>query len=173
MNNAHVRPARQEDQDAVQALWIDLLDEQAALDERMGVAEDAAERWANDFPVWLEDETCRFYVAETDEVVGFVSARRWAPPPIYRDQPEVFLDEIYVAPSARRQGLGRRLVGAVRDWADEVEAHRVRLSVLAANEGAREFWAAQEATPLTLTLTIERPGPDGADVDEGSKKIGF
>jgi GNAT superfamily N-acetyltransferase len=173
MSTPNVRHAREDDQEAVRDLWMALLEAQAELDDRMGVAEDARDRWDNDFSVWLEDETSRIFVAETDAVVGFVSARRWGPPPIYRDEAEVFLEELYVAPDARRQGLGSALVAAVRDWADALGAHRVRLSVLAANEAGRAFWAAQNAEPMTLTLTIDCPGPDSSQDDEGTKKIGF
>lgn len=169
-----IRQASEDDQEAIRALWTTLLDEQAALEDRMGVADDAQERWDNDFPMWIEDETRRIFVAGSDPVVGFVSARRWGPPPIYTDQEEVFLDELYVAPEARREGVGTRLVSAVRAWADELGARRIRLSVLAANEPARGFWAAQDAQPMTLTLTIERPGASDAQADdEGTKKIGF
>jgi GNAT superfamily N-acetyltransferase len=84
----------------------------------------------------------------------------------------VYLDELYVRPEARREGLGTQLVEAVRDWSDQIGAQRIRLSVLAANDDARVFWAAQDATPLTLTFTIEQNGGEEGD-DEGSKKIGF
>lgn len=170
-----VRRALPDDQSAVGDLWEALLHEQADQDDRMGVGEDARERWDNDFPVWIEDETRRLYVAEREgQVVGFTSARRWGPAPVYRNDPEVFLDEIYVASEARRQGLGTQLWSAVQHWSDQVGAHRVRLQVLATNDAARAFWAAQEATPLTLTLTVERPAAEEEETDdEGSKKIGF
>jgi len=151
-----------------------LLEEQEARDERMGVADDARQRWANDFPMWITDETRRIFVAVADdEILGFASARRWGPPPVYRDEEEVFLDELYVRPSARRQGFGTQLVTAVREWAAEIEATRIRLRLLTANDDARAFWSAQDARPLMETRTIERPGPTGPNDDEGSSKIGF
>jgi GNAT superfamily N-acetyltransferase len=187
-----IRPARERDAAAVGRLWLDLLEAQAALDERMGVADDALERWRNDFPMWLRDDTRRIIVAEatgeakagegtgsegTTAIHGFASAHRWGPAPVYRDAPEVFLDELYVRPAARRQGIGSRLVAAVTDWADEGDAHRIRLRVLDANEEGRAFWEAQDAVAFTHTLTLERPHDDetkGQEAEsEGSKKIGF
>ncbi|MFO8098591.1 MAG: GNAT family N-acetyltransferase [Salinibacter sp.] len=173
MSTVTIRRARRADQEAVGALWAALLDEQAALDDRIGAAEDARERWDNDFPMWVEDETRRIFVAEADQIIGFATARQWAPSPIYREQGEVFLNEIYVSPQARHEGIGTKLVAAVQTWADEVEAHRVRLSVLATNEKARRFWEAMEAEPLTLILTMDRPGPTSSEDNEGTKKIGF
>ena len=176
MNYPDVRQAQEADQEAVGALWKQLLDEQSDLDDRMGVAEDALDRWHNDYPVWLEDETARIYVAEDEEgeVVGFAAARRWGPPPIYEESSEVYLDELYVRPDSRRSGYGTQLVHAVRDWSDQVGAQRIRLRVLTANQNGRSFWAAQEAIPLSMTFTIEgETSSEESPPDEGSKKIGF
>jgi len=174
MDYPDVRQAQAADQEVVGTLWQQLLDDQSELDDRMGVAEDALDRWNNDFPVWLEDETARIYVAEdeNEEVAGFVTARRWGPPPIYEESSEVYLDELYVRPEARRKGYGTQLVHAVRSWADQIGARRIRLRVLTSNQPARAFWAAQEALPMSMTFTIEGEQQEEAS-DEGSKKIGF
>ncbi len=174
MDFPDVRRAQQADQNRIGELWLRLLREQASLDDRFDVADDALERWENDFPMWLDDETARVYVAERDqEIVGFASARRWGPAPIYEESSEVFLDELYVQKDARRQGIGTQLLRAVRDWTDRLGAERIRLNVLTANNAGRAFWAAQEAVPLTMTFTIECSDRDDAADDEGSKKIGF
>jgi len=175
MDFADVRQAQADDQAAVGALWTELLTAQSVLDDRIGVSDDARERWDNDFPMWLEDETSRLYVAEADDgtVVGFAGARRWGPPPIYAESSEVFLDELFVAPDHRRQGYGTQLVRAVRAWADRIGAHRIRLRVLTSNADGRAFWAAQDAIPLTMTLTIEGTAGEAPASDEGTKKIGF
>jgi GNAT superfamily N-acetyltransferase len=173
MSYPDVRRAQPEDQAPVGDLWVQLLDEQDELEDRFGIADDARERWDNDFSLWLDDETYRVYVAERDdEIVGFATAHRWGPPPIYEESSEVYLDELYVRPDDRRGGIGTQLVDAVSDWTDRIGARRIRLNVLSANEEARAFWAAQDAVPLNLTFTIERTGRE-VEEDEGSKKIGF
>ena len=173
MSYPDVRRAQPEDQAPVGDLWVRLLDEQDELEDRFGLADDARERWDNDFSLWLDDETYRVYVAERDdEIVGFATAHRWGPPPIYEESSEVYLDELYVRPDDRRGGIGTQLVDAVSDWTDRIGARRIRLNVLSANEDARAFWAAQDAVPLNLTFTIERTGREDEE-DEGSKKIGF
>ena len=178
MDHPDVRRAQMTDQEAVGDLWTRLLEEQETLDDRFAMAENARDRWGNDFPLWLDDETRRIYVAEGgDEIVGFSSARRWGPPPIYEESSEVYLDELYVRPSHRRQGLGTQLLSALRTWANRLGARRLRLSVLFANEAAQAFWTSQDAQPLTMTYTLERDGSGGDEEDEeskeGSKKIGF
>lgn len=175
MVDASIRRARRTDRERLEALWAQLLEEQSELDPRFEVAEDAHERWANDFPLWLEDGTRRIYVAEPEGVVvGFVNAHRWGPPPIYKDASEVYVDELYVAPEARRRGWGRQLVDAVRGWADELQADRLRIGMLVANEEGAAFWKAQHARPFYQTLTIEldRSGDDARDAHE-RRSIGF
>jgi GNAT superfamily N-acetyltransferase len=65
--------------------------------------------------------------------VGLVQARRRAP-----DDCLVF--SMWVAPEARRSGVGRLLLDAVADWAQTWGAHRIVLWVVGANEGAHRFY---------------------------------
>lgn len=175
MDHPDVRRAQRSDKDTIGPLWAELLTSQSELDDRIGVADNAQERWENDFPMWLEDETARLYVAENEdgEIVGFAAARRWGPAPIYEESSEVYLDDLFVLPESRRQGYGSQLVHAVRSWADQIGARRVRLRVLTSNAGGRAFWAGQDAIPLSMTLTIEGAAQEESNADERSKKIGF
>lgn len=174
MSYPDVRRALKSDVDAVTQCWSNFLTEQASLDERLRISEDAIERWENDMPLWLEDETRRVYVADRNEaVVGFATAHRMAPPPIYESRGEVYLDEIYVDPNYRRNGLGEQLVEAVMAWSDRVKAERVRLSVMAQNVAAQTFWEAQDAVSFSITYTIERDLPEDEATNEGTRKIGF
>jgi GNAT superfamily N-acetyltransferase len=175
MEYPDVRRAHGSDQEEVGELWVQFLNEQSDQDDRLGIADDAFDRWQNDFPVWLDDETARIYVAEGEDgrIEGFVAARRWGPPPIYEESSEVYLDELFVRPEARRAGYGTQLVHAVRHWADQIGARRIRLRVLTANQDGRAFWAAQNAIPMSMTFTIEAENPAEEASDEGTKKIGF
>jgi GNAT superfamily N-acetyltransferase len=174
MPHPNVRRATKTDGEKLGDLWEALLGEQSEMEDRLTVSEDARERWENDVPVWLSDETRRIYVAEEDgEIVGFATAHRTAPPPIYESEGEVYLDEIYVRPERRNEGFGAQLVEAVTTWADQVQAERVRFSVLAKNGDARAFWEEHEAAPFTITYTIERTARKSDEKDEGIKKIGF
>ena len=156
-----VRQAEKQDKDRVAALWTAFLEEQAACDARFQVADDARERFDNDFPVWIDDGTQHTVVAERTseegdaELVGFATAHRWGPPPIYAEASEVFVDEFYVAPEARREGVGRRLAGALRDWAGELDADRLRLRVLHGNDAGRAFWERVGGDPFAVTMTVE------------------
>jgi len=167
-----VRRARREDEATLAFLWVQFLQEQSALDPRFAMAEDALERWRNDFPMWLNDVSRRIFVAEAAGLVGVVTAHRWWPPPIYEEASEVYVDELYVAPASRRSGVGRRLVEAVKAWGGSLRANLLRLGMLAANENGLLFWKKVGARPFSVTLTIDleaQPGVSGAP----KRKLGF
>ncbi len=175
MNPPALRRARKEDQQQIGALWLWLLDEHAAMDPRFGVADDALERWSNDFEYWLADEHSRVFVAEQEGVlVGFVTACLWEPPPLYAASEEVYINELYVVAELRGQGVGRRLVEAVKVWAEALPVERLRIGVLAANTAGRAFWQRQQAQPLSLTLTIDlEKSVAPAKVEKKKARLGF
>lgn len=167
-----VRQAHLTDQHELSDTWRDFLDEQSSLESRLGIAEDAIERWLNDYPVWLKDESVRIYVATvSSQIVGFVVAHRWAPPPIYADSSEVFVDELYVRKEHRGEGVGAALLSAVREWATSILADRLRISVLEANKAGLDFWKNHGAVPFASTLTIELESDKKRG--QGRRKIGF
>lgn len=169
-----VRRAEKLDQPHVADLWTAFLEEQAAQDSRFQLADDVRERFENDFSVWLDDETQRTFVAEGEdgEIIGFATAHRWGTPPIQVEASEVFIDEFYVVPDARRQGVGSRLAAALRDWADELEADRLRLRVLSANEAGRAFWQSVGGKAYALTMTVELEREEREKKPE-RRRIGF
>ena len=115
------------------------------------------------------------FLAEDDgQVVGLVSG--------YRPDPAattVELVSMWIAPAARREGIGRGLVAALVDWAAESGAGAVELWVTRGNDAAQRlyeragFQTTDDVKPLpsdpckdevrmTRTLTAaDRRGPDG------------
>ena len=170
-----IRRAQPSDCDALLELWKALLDEQEQMEGRFERADDAEERWCNDYEEWLRDDEQRIFVAERKgEVSGYVSACRWFTSPIYKAARELFIEEMYVRPDARRKGIGRALLASVREWAEEMEIERLRIGVLAQNNDGRAFWEALDAAPLALTLTVELENA-AAESDEEKEKasMGF
>ncbi len=168
-----VRPAVTSDRDAVGALWSALMDSQAAIDDRFSASDDARERWDNDFPQWLQSESRKMYVAvEDDTVCGFATVERWGPPPIYRERPGLYVDEIFVDPAYRRRGYGRSLVDAVRNWGREIGAREVRAGVFSPNEEAGAFWKKVGGTEIakTFALVLDASRDDAARPDS---RLGF
>ena len=164
MSAPRVRPAERADQDAALALWLALHREHEALDLRYRLAVDAADRWAHDFPEWLRSEHHGLWVAESEagELVGLLTAHAGWPVPVYAPVSFVHVDDLFVHPSVRGQGLGAALLDAVRAWATQIGAEEVRAGVLAANVAGHDFWTEQGAQPFSSMVIIplaERNGP--------------
>jgi GNAT superfamily N-acetyltransferase len=51
------------------------------------------------------------------------------------------LNDLFVAPAARRRGVARALLKAAADWGRENQAVRITLSTQATNAGARALYA--------------------------------
>jgi GNAT superfamily N-acetyltransferase len=86
--------------------------------------------------------------------VGLVQARRRAP-----DDCLVF--SMWVAPGARRSGVGQMLIDGLADWARNWGARRLVLWVFGANEGAHKFYE-------RIGFTVVQDGPDA----ESGKSFG-
>ena len=174
-----IRPATAADQESLCALWQAFMHEQSSHDDRLVLSDDAAKRWQNDVPVWLDDSTVRIWSAgHNGEIVGFARAHRTGPPPVYADCAEVYIDEVFVDESYRREGTATALIDAASDWATEFGADRMRLSTVAASAGADAFWQAYGAAPLATiwTASVDSTSDSetpASDLNEGSAKIGF
>lgn len=158
-----IRPVAAPDRDAVEALWSALHEEQERLDERFSMADDARQRWRNDFQGWLRGTGRWMWVAEREErIVGFLTAERNYLPPIYRAVNELFLTEIFVLPEARRLGVGRALVEKAIALASEEEVERIRLIALSKNDVSHAFWRSFGAAPFSETLLLQVGEPTDA-----------
>ncbi len=169
-----LRQAESGDVEVVSQLWMDLMQEHEALDLRFVLSDDAMLRWKNDYPLWVDDRTRKIILAEKGgQVIGFVQAHRRLEPPVFQEKPEVFIDELYVLPSSRSQGVGALLLGEVKKWAAQVGGERIRLRVLAANKPGISFWEREGAKSIDVTYTIELESarPDKKKTD--SRKLGF
>jgi GNAT superfamily N-acetyltransferase len=173
---SQIRLARAADKDDVVRLWMDLLRSQGEIDERYAPADDAEVRWRNDFDEWLDRDSRRLFVAVVDDQVrGFITAERSAPPPIFRLSSEVYVNELFVEPDSRRSGIGSSLISAVKKWAEELGAERIRAGVLASNEDGGAFWAASGGEVMSVTFGIDLGRAKGAGDEHDSERarIGF
>jgi len=92
----------------------------------------------------------RVFVAEdAGEVVGFASGNRREPPKLDFGAE---LSAIYVRADRKRQGIGRRLVGAVAAAARAAGGDGLVVFVIAGNKGARAFYE-----NLGAELLLEQP----------------
>ena len=170
-----IRKASTEEAASVCMLWGRLVYEHEQLDERFVIADDAHERWLNDFPHWVEDELHCLLVAVDDmgQIAGFIHAQCWEEPPIYSQVPEVFVIEIYVNRASRGKGIGAALVEALKNWSKGHLAERLRFGVLAANAPGIAFWEALQAKPISIAFTIDLEIEKRGPAKKPERRIGF
>ena len=85
------------------------------------------------------------------KLCGFVfcSILRLAPEYVCRGESSVgYLNDLYVAPAARHQGLARKLTQYAENWLKEQDVFIMELQVLGKNAKAREFWEKQGMEPI-------------------------
>ena len=173
-NNVALREAEQADTEVICRLWLALMQEHELLDQRFVLSEDAGIRWKNDLPMWLEDGTRKIVLAENaGNVVGFIQAHRRVEPPIFKEIPEVYIDEVYVVPSQRGHGVGRLLLDEIKDWAERGGAEIIRLRVLAENEAGKLFWERSGAQQMDVTYTLTLENKTENAKKKSFRKLGF
>ena len=108
-----------------------------------GIRQDAQ---AYERPTWdavLADLASVVFVAVYDDcVIGFARAGSadQAGGHIRADRRYVMVREMVVAEASRGQGVGKALLGAVKDWASARSIESVELNVFADNADARAFY---------------------------------
>jgi ribosomal protein S18 acetylase RimI-like enzyme len=120
-------------------------------------ARGAGKRWlADSLGVAARGDGVVFVAVEaaaSTEVTGVISVRQVTH---FTGERDGYIGELAVAASAVRQGIGRALVGAAREWAAARGLANLTLHTGAYNTGAREFYAAlgfrEEEVRLTLPL---------------------
>ena len=101
-----------------------------------------------------------------DEAVGFaVFFHNFS---TFLGRPGIYLEDLFVVPQWRQQGIGRRLLEAVARTAVERDCGRLEWSVLDWNQPAIDFYERLGARPMGEWTTYRLTG--GALRDLGSKR---
>lgn len=153
-----IRRARSAECEACLELWLELQQAHVAIDPRYRLDRDAPKRWRGSFREWVRSDAHRIFVAadpETDKPFGIAVAHPYIPPPVYKDELIVHVDDLFVRAEHRGKGIARELLDAISDWAREMGAIQVRAGVLATNPGARAFWERAGATDFAVTVVLD------------------
>jgi ribosomal protein S18 acetylase RimI-like enzyme len=107
----------------------------------------------------LRDPAVTVYLAEESEALGFVVVKLHHRPDsaLGLGQTLLELDQIGVAPSARRRGVGHALMNAVRERADEVSAKRIILTTWEFNVDAHRFFEGEGLSTELRRMSMPWP----------------
>ena len=84
---------------------------------------------------------------EQGQMIGLVEATLWHESVMVKGVKTVCLDNIFVLPECRRSGVGKKLFGAVEQWAREQGAVRLDLHTWEFNKDAIALYRTMGMTP--------------------------
>jgi len=144
-----VRRLREDDlPELVEDVWFPFAREMAELDSYNDLAEPydepTEEVLANVVAYRREqfrDEDAAVFVAEREgRLVGYCHVECAETPPVFARGPEGNVNEVYVAPDHREDGIAGDLMDRAEAWAEDRDCEHVTLSVNADNETARRVY---------------------------------
>ena len=158
-----IRPATPDDVPAVLPMVRKVCAFHEALDPAKYGFRDAPERM---YDRWLvgrsTDPRSVFLVADAGragkkKLVGFLVGTVEAEIPVYKLKSFGFLHDLWVEEDYRHEGIGRQMVSLAVERFGEIGVKQVRLDTAAANEPARNLFAACGFRPSVTEMLIELP----------------
>ncbi len=146
-----VRRAGRRDLEALQALWLDLREQQAKADPRLAAAAGAARRAEEHREVILSDRGSAFFVAEDQgELLGFLHAQITRNDPVFTPERYGEIVDLFVAEPHRSDGLDARLVEYAIEWFHSHNLPEYRVLAPVATPDAGRFFERQGAAPRSI-----------------------
>ena len=140
-SESEIRRAGRTDLNRLTELWLALMADHAALDERFRVRADGGRLMRNRFQLLLNDANCRILVSRSEgDVVGFAVGHVDANVPFLPGPSIGFISDVYIAPEFRMQGRPKRLVHTLRNWFVQRDVSSIQLHAAACNPQSQEFW---------------------------------
>lgn len=133
-----IRPIRRQEIDAlIRELWLPFAQEMADLDPFDDLVADPLQT-AREYRVGhFEDPDVETFVGDTgDGFAGYAVVDRQESPPPFSRGASAHVEEVYVVPAYRGEGLASALLDRIESWARERNCAHVSLEVNARNESA-------------------------------------
>lgn len=145
-----VRPATEDDLVEMSRLWREMMDYHAKVEPRFRPLPPPAgeEAWMSHMRknVFGSEDSCIFVAEMGNRIVGQMIG-------LLRDEYAVFepaqfgyVTDVAVDPAVRRNGVGRMLFEAVKNWFRERGVSRLRMMVAHNNTVSQPFWRAMGCT---------------------------
>lgn len=136
-----IRTANLEDLGAIEILWKEMMLFHIARDDYFTMVPEAEDIHREYMKRILCDGEKHVLVADDSGIVlGYIVMELCNKPPIYPNVEYVEIQAISVSASARRKGIGRKLVEAVTTWCRNQDITQVECGVAVNNPVSRAFW---------------------------------
>ncbi len=151
-----IRQATHSDVPRVIELWKEMMDLHRALDPVFTRREDGHVAFGAFLRDNIESDEAAVFVAEDGgQVMGYIMSRIQQSPPVLVRERSVDIFDISVDATCRRQGAGRQLVEAIREWARSQGVDRIELRAATANAISVPFWREMGFREYLLVMARE------------------
>jgi ribosomal protein S18 acetylase RimI-like enzyme len=136
-----VRPGRRDDAEAAARLWVQSAEEHTLYDNVYATAPDAEKimrRFLAD--LYSSSYSCLLIAEENGKLVGFLSGELREGSPAFEPKTWAAVEDVYVLPGYRSQGIGSILFEEFQNWATERDTDGISLQVATKNVRARKFY---------------------------------
>lgn len=139
----NIRPLRAaEIETLVKELWRPFAEDMEDRNERFELDEDADRAMISNFNSGLRQDNVFAFVAEDDsELVAYLLFEIRSAPPIFTRARDCALDQLYVKPSYRGQGIAKELIDRAAMIGEEKGAENIVFTIDADNEAGLGFFA--------------------------------
>jgi len=153
MSETAARLATEHDSESIMTLWRVLMAfHQEVAPHVWTLTSDAEERYRGYLNQMMQDANRRIFIAEQDgEAVGYLVAAKGQRPPVLVPSARGVLEEICVAPTARRRGVAKALVAEAMEWFQQEGMPMVEVGYATDNPISGAFWQAQGFRPYRVT----------------------
>ncbi len=158
-----VRPAHISDATGLFDAWERLRRYNASQDARIVPVPVDRDEFVGAFEsIVMRPGSATFVAADEGAVVGFIRGLIELNQADRLPERHATVGYLYIAPTHRRLGLGRRLFDAVATWASTQEGiNHLEMSVLASDTAAEGFWRSLGFSPFLQRLWAPFPDVDG------------
>jgi len=170
MSEIVVRQATEADLEVMVQLWRGVAELHQSIEPRVWtLAARADDKSRQHFAACLVDQDCLLLVAEdAEKILGFLVAWTKPRPPVLEPPMQGTISDICVIHSARRRGIGTRLVSAALEWFRSEGLTLAVASYATANDLSGPFWKAQGFAPYLVSALR----PVAAAAGAGSERFG-
>ncbi|TGD78824.1 GNAT family N-acetyltransferase [Hymenobacter wooponensis] len=153
-----IRIATHKDLDELYSLWCELMDEHQAFHPIFGYHPSADFQLKRVLRTRLAENNTRMFVAQGRYgLLGLMVVTYQVGSTGMHYFRRGYIAETIVREAYRRQGLGRALFGAAKDWLTAQGADHLELQVAVANPAGRRFWESQGFAPTTFHMMQPLP----------------
>jgi ribosomal protein S18 acetylase RimI-like enzyme len=132
-----IRPASRNDVDGLLELWKEFMKDPHSLDRPIPTHPENTRRWKEFINKLVDEDPRQIQIADHNGVLlGYLICQKTVTTPLDMGYKWSYISDIYIRPTHRRRGLGKRLLQTTLEYLKSIGSEHIRLAVWHRNEPA-------------------------------------